>query len=105
MCLVFIFMVLIIHIKASSQNAAVFSESLTSYRRKITVTVRVYCDFYCDFFKETGTISSILRQSLYHLLVIKFQNAHEGFLRYFDGSYLSHTLLTFLLLFEEFLLT
>lgn len=32
--------------------------------QKITVTDRVYCDFYCDYFKETGTISSILRQSL-----------------------------------------
>ena len=81
-----------------------FSESLTSYRRKITVTVRVYCDFYCDFFRNRDHRSD-QRQSLKFLLVIKFQNAHEGFLRYFDGSYLSHTLLTFLLLFEKFLLT
>ena len=27
--------------------------------QKITVTVRVYCDFYCDYFKETGTIAVI----------------------------------------------
>ena len=62
-------------------------------------------DFYCDFFKETGTIAVISDNSFKYLLIIKFQNAHEGFLRYFDGTYLSHTLLTFLLLFEELLLT
>ena len=39
------------------------------------------------------------------LFVIEFQNAHEGFLRHFDRTYLSHTLLTFLLLLEELLLT
>jgi len=50
--------------KGVVSKCCILSESLTSYRRKITVTVRVYCDFYCDFFKETGTISSILRQSL-----------------------------------------
>lgn len=39
-----------------------------------------------------------MRQPLFFLLVIKLQNAHEGFLRNFDGTYLSHPLLTFLLL-------
>ena len=48
-----------------------------------------------------------MRQCLYrfYLLIIKFKYAHEGFLRNLDRTYLSHSLLTFLLLLEELLLT
>ena len=40
-----------------------------------------------------------------YLLIIELENAHEGLLRNLNGSYLPHSLLTFLLLFEELLLT
>ena len=63
-----------------------------------------------DVFKKIKCYSdraalSFFTAVCFFLLVIKLQNAHEGFLRNFDGTYLSHSLLTFLLLLEELLLT
>jgi len=52
------------NIKALSQNAVVFSESLFSYRRKITVTVRVNCDFYCDSLNSKRLTATSFRKSV-----------------------------------------
>ena len=58
------------------------------------------CSLKCflhDIHKLTGLISSPQ--------LVNFKNGHKSFLRYFNISHLTHTLLTLLLLFQQFTLT
>ena len=55
--------------------------------------------------RRTTMKKPVMITGFVYLLIIELENAHEGLLRNLNGSYLPHSLLTFLLLFEELLLT
>ena len=60
---------------------------------------------YCPFGNRPAAEAADGRFISHLLLIIKLQYAHEGFLWNFHIAYLTHALLTFLLLFQQLFLT